>query len=190
MEFRCRPVEQQDFASVCGFPQNEDELFFLFPRASYPLTPLQLREAVDQRSDSTVVERDGEVVAFANFYRWETGGCCAVGNVVVAPAARGCGAGRFLIEHMINLAVAKHRAIEVRASCFNANVRGLLFYRSLGFTPFALEERRDGKDRRVALIHLRLGCSPGQPSVQRPLLPWKGGEFMLTMLLSARVVWK
>ena len=166
MEFRCRPVEQQDLARICGFPQNEDELFFLFPRASYPLTPSQLREAVDQRSDSTVVERDGEVVAFANFYRWETGGCCAVGNVVVAPTARGSGAGRFLIEHMINLAVAKHRAIEVRASCFNANVAGLLFYHALGFIPFALEERRDARARRVALIHLRLGRIAGSPSAR------------------------
>lgn len=160
MPFCCRPVDQQDFARICGFPQNAEELFFLFPKAVYPLTPSQLREAVSQRSDSTVVELDGKVVAFANFYRWETGGCCAIGNVVVAPAARGSGAGRYLIRQMIDLAVAKHRAAEVRVSCFNRNVAGLLFYHSLGFTPFALEERQDGKGQRVALIHLRLPCIP------------------------------
>ena len=85
MPFCCRPVDQQDFARICGFPQNAEELFFLFPKAVYPLTPSQLREAVAQRSDSTVVELDGKVVAFANFYRWKTGGCCAIANVVVAP---------------------------------------------------------------------------------------------------------
>jgi len=64
-----RPVEERDIRIVCGFPQNEDELFSLFPKAAFPLALPQLQEAIAQRSDSTVVELRGAVVAFANFYR-------------------------------------------------------------------------------------------------------------------------
>ncbi|MHB1322314.1 MAG: GNAT family N-acetyltransferase [Acidithiobacillus ferrivorans] len=63
----------------------------MFPKAEFPLSSSQLRDAIAQRSDSTVVELGGEVIAFANFYRWESGGRCSIGNVIVSPAARGRG---------------------------------------------------------------------------------------------------
>lgn len=149
-----RPVTEQDLPTICTFAQNEDELFYCFPKAAFPLTPAQLQGAIAQRSDSTVVELDGAVVAFANFYRWAQGSC-AIGNVIVAPAARGRGVGRYLIERMIELAFAKHQAAEVTVSCFNGNVAGLLLYPSLGFRPYAIEERQDRSGMRVALLHLR-----------------------------------
>jgi ribosomal protein S18 acetylase RimI-like enzyme len=151
-----RPVAEKDIQVICGLPQNEDEVFFLFPKAEFPLAPSQLQDAIAQRSDSTVVELDGEVVAFANFYRWEAGGCCSIGNVVVSPAARGRGIGRYLIEQMSSLAFSKHQAAEVTVSCFNQNIAGLLLYPKLGFQPYAIEERKDKKGNRVALIHMRL----------------------------------
>lgn len=151
-----RAVTVADIPLICGFPQNETELFFLFPKASYPLTPEQLRLAIAQRADSTVVERDGAVVGFANFYHWSQGGRCAIGNVMVAPAARGQGVGCYLMERMIERAFTHHDAAEVTVSCFNANVAGLLLYPRLGFQPYAVEERRDKQGHRVALIHMRL----------------------------------
>lgn len=156
-----RPVTAQDIPAICGFAQSEEELFFLFPKAEFPLTPAQLQDAIAQRSDATVVELDGAVVGFANFYRWERGGSCAIGNVVVAPVARGRGVGRYLIERMIELAFTRHQAGEVTVSCFNGNVAGLLLYPKLGFRPCAIEERRDRKGKRVALIHLRLPRKAG-----------------------------
>ena len=151
-----RPIAEKDIQVICGFPQSEDELFFLFPKAVFPLTPLQLQDVIEQRSDSTVVELSGEIVAFANFYRWESGGRCSIGNVIVSPAARGRGVGSYLIEQMIGLAFSKHQASEVTVSCFNQNVAGLLLYPKLGFQPYAVEERQDKKGNRTALIHLRL----------------------------------
>lgn len=151
-----RPVAEKDIPRICDFPQSEDELFFLFPKAIFPLAASQLRDAIAQRSDATVVELAGEVVAFANFYRWEAGGCCAIGNVVVSPAVRGRGVGRYLVERMIALAFSKHRAAEVTVSCFNRNVAGLLLYPKLGFRPYAVEERKDKQGNRIALVHMRL----------------------------------
>lgn len=156
MTLTYRPVAEKDIAAICGFPQSEEELFFMFPKAKFPLTPSQLRETIAERSDSTVVELDGEVVAFANFYRWAAGGCCSIGNVIVCPAARGRGIGRYLIEQMVALAFSKHRVAEVTISCFNRNIAGLLLYPKLGFQPYAVEERKDKKGNRVALINMRL----------------------------------
>jgi ribosomal protein S18 acetylase RimI-like enzyme len=156
MSLSHRPVAEKDIQLICGFPQNEDELFFLFPKAEFPLTPSQLQVAIAQRSDSTVVELDGEVVAFANFYRWESSGICSIGNVIVSPATRGRGVGSYLIKQMTVLAFSKHLATEVTVSCFNQNVAGLLLYPKLGFQPYAIEERKNRKGNQVALIHMRL----------------------------------
>ncbi len=151
-----RYINNKDIKTICGFPQSEEELFFLFPKAVFPLTPEQLQKAIAERSDSTIVEFDGEVAAFANFYRWDFGGRCSIGNVIVSPEVRGKGVGRYLIEQMIEIAFEKHKATEVTVSCLNRNIEGLLFYSGLGFQPFAIEERQDRKRRMVALIHMRL----------------------------------
>lgn len=149
-----RAVDAKDISTICAFPQNEEELFFMFPKAEYPLTPVRIGAAIDERSDSTVVLADGQVAGFANFYRWETGGRCSIGNVVIDPTLRGKGVGRYLVECMIGLAVSRHRAHEITISCFNRNTFGLLLYSKLGFTPHGIEERMDYAGNRVALIHM------------------------------------
>lgn len=155
MRISHRLVEKRDIQTICNFFQNEDELFFLSPEATFPLTPLQLQKQIEQRSDSTVVLLCGEIVAFANFYRWETGGRCSIGNVIVAPAVRVQGVARYLIEQMTNLAFSKYRAAEVTLSCFNQNIAGLLLYAKLGFQPYEIEERQGRQGNRVALIHMK-----------------------------------
>lgn len=150
-----RPVEPRDLSRICCFVQSAEELFFLFPKARYPLNTAQLQQAIDSRSDATVLLQDDQVVAFANFYRAEAGGICAIGNVIVDPAQRGQGLGRLLIGTMLELASQRYQANEVRISCFNHNTAGLLLYPQLGFAPFAIEPRLDWQGQRVALIHMR-----------------------------------
>jgi RimJ/RimL family protein N-acetyltransferase len=157
-----REVRTNEVPRICTFPQSAEELYFLFPKATHPLTAEQLQRAIDQRFDSTVVLDDGEVCGFANFYVREVGGTCAIGNVVVAPEARGKGAGRFLIETMATKALRKHGAREVKISCFNGNVAGLLLYSKLGFVPYAVERRLDPAGSRVALIHMRLSAEAAE----------------------------
>ncbi len=152
----CRPVEEADIPLVCRFPQSERELFFMHPKASYPLTCKQLKEAIDERRDSTVVLSDNRVSGFANFYVCEPHERCTIGNVVVAPEHRGNGVGKHLIETMIQLAFDKHKVKLVQIACFHENVTGLLLYSKLGFAPFSIEERQDRQGGRVALIHMKL----------------------------------
>jgi ribosomal protein S18 acetylase RimI-like enzyme len=154
--FTCRLVLEEDLPLICSFPQSEQELFFMFPKADYPLSVDQLKEAIHQRFDSTVVLLDGEVVGFANFYVCEEDVKCAIGNVIVSPKVRGKGAGRFLIKHMLHLAFDLHHVKQVEISCFNQNVTGLILYVKMGFKPVSIEERIDKQGSRVALIHMRM----------------------------------
>ncbi|MCO7592861.1 MULTISPECIES: GNAT family N-acetyltransferase [Pseudomonas] len=164
MRLNHRPAQPADIAAICRFPQGPDELFYMFPKASYPLTPAQLSEAIAQRSGSTVVEADDEVLGFANFYKAEHGGVCALGNVVVAPKARGRGVARYLVQCMIDKAREQFAAREVWVSCFNHNTAGLLLYPQLGFVPFGIEERQAPEGGRVALVQMRqVLCDPDKP---------------------------
>lgn len=150
-----RPVRDDDLAAICSFARSAEELYYLAPRAAFPLTPAQLAAAIAQRSDSSVVCRDGQVLAFANIYKREHG-ACYVGNVAVAAQARRQGVARFLMQRMARLAAERYGASELRVSCFNPNTAGLLLYQRLGYTPFALEERLDSRQQPIVLIHLRL----------------------------------
>lgn len=155
MTLSFRPVQTADIPAICGFAQSADEAFFFFPKGTWPVTPEQLAAAIAQRSDSSVVVEGDEVLAFANFYQWEQGGVCSLGNVLVSPAARGRGVARFLVEQMIEVARQRHQAREMKVSCFNHNTAGLLLYPQLGFLPFGIVERQDHAGRRVALVQMR-----------------------------------
>lgn len=155
MNLSQRSVTPADILALCDFPQTPDELFYMFPKANYPLTPEQLSEAIAQRSGSTVIEADGEIVGFANFYKAEHGGICALGNVVVAPTARGQGVARYLVQCMIGLAREQFAAKEVWVSCFNHNTAGMLLYPQLGFVPFGIEKRQAPDGSRVALVQMK-----------------------------------
>jgi ribosomal protein S18 acetylase RimI-like enzyme len=122
-----------------------------------------LQDAIAKRSDSTVVELAGEVVAFANFYRWEAGGTCSIGNVIVSPATRGRGIGRYLIEQMTSLAFSKHLASEVTVSCFNQNVAGLLLYSKLDFGRMPSRNEKAGK--KIRLRSSTCGYPEMQPNI-------------------------
>lgn len=153
MVFNYRAVQTANFPTICSFATNAEELFYCFPKAHYPLTPEQLAQAVNSRSDSTVVLLCNQVVGFANFYQWEQG-TCVIGNVMVSPHYRGQGVARFLMSTMGNIAKTKHNAHTLKVSCFNTNTSGLILYKRLGFQPYALEERTTPSNKATILIHL------------------------------------
>jgi len=151
-----RPVQKEDIPLLCRFPRSAEELFFLFPKATYPLTRQQLQDAIDHRFDATVVLWEGKPAGFANFYICKPGEECHIGNVIVNPQVRRKGVGKYVIQTMINIAFEKHAVQEVHISCFHRNVVGLLLYAKLGFKPFAIEERVDYEGQRIALIKLKM----------------------------------
>ena len=147
-----RPATLDDLPEVIRFPQNAEELFFCYPKAVWPLNVEQLAAAMVERRDSTVALLDGRVAGFANFYQWQQGEACALGNLMIAPWARGQGVARYLVTTMEQLAREHHQATRMRVSCFNTNSAGLLLYPALGYALSGLIERRDPQGARVALL--------------------------------------
>lgn len=150
-----RPAMDNDLPQVVAIPQDAEELFFCYPKGHWPFTVEQLTNAVAARQASTVVELDGRVVAFANFYASEPGHYCALGNVMVAASARGKGVAHYLIAQMEQIARERFAAQEMQVSCFNANSAGLLLYPKLGYEVYDVQERCDHRGQRVALLQFR-----------------------------------
>jgi len=139
-----RPLRREDLQAVCSLPQNAEELYYMYPKAVYPLTPEQLEEALRTRLEATVVLHGGTVVAYANLYTAgdDPGGeSCWLGNVIVAASHRGKGAARYLVETMESIAKNRLNAKRLRLVCHNTNTRGLLFYHKLGYRPFGVSPR-------------------------------------------------
>ncbi len=151
-----RPLEDKDLEHICTFPQTEEELFYMFPRAYYPLMPEQLLEVARSRHDSTVVIADGCVAGYGNFIEVKQGDYCSIGNIITEPSARKKGVASYLIRVFVDMAFQRYSANYVRISCFNNNTPGLLLYHKLHFRPAELEERRTLDGGRVALIHMHL----------------------------------
>ena len=154
-EFSSRSVEMEDLEFICKLPQGEEELFFMSPKADYPLSVCQLEAAIQVRKDSTVILFHGKIVGFANFYVQEMNAYCSIGNVIVDPRYRNKGIGKYLIGTMEKIAKEKYNATEVRLSCFNQNTKGILLYTKLGYKPYdiVIWEGRSGE--RHALIEMK-----------------------------------
>jgi len=148
-----RSLQLGDYETLCSLPQNENELFFMFPKAVYPLTPDQIEEAVRNRLEPTVILHNNTIAAYANLYNYD-GESCWLGNVIVAPGYRGKGASQYLIETMESIAKQKLNVKRLRLVCHNTNTRGLLFYRKQGYKPFDISLRRKPSGEYIAGIYM------------------------------------
>lgn len=146
-----RAATADDLDQVLGFVRNADELFFAFPRAHWPFSREQLAAAFAERQGSTLALLDNRPAGFANFYQSVPGEYCALGNLMIAPWARGHGVAQYLVGVMEQLARRDFQARELRASCFNDNSAGLLLYARLGYPLQGIVERQRGQQR-VALV--------------------------------------
>ncbi|KAA0685520.1 GNAT family N-acetyltransferase [Azospirillum brasilense] len=154
--FSHRPLADADIPNICRFARDREELYFLFPRATWPLTPEQVRASLAVRRDPMVVLRGGEVVGYANFATFEAECSASLGNVSVAPWARRTGVAKHLVRIMMDRAFDHHGLPELVLRCFNTNTPGLLLYAALGFVPIAVEERTAPWGDRLALFTLRI----------------------------------
>lgn len=150
-----RLAQTSDLGKVRQLPQNKEELFFMFPKADYPLSVEQLQTVVENRSDSTVILLDNKIVGFANFYEVKENNYCSIGNVIISSNFRNKGIGKYLIETMEFIALEKYNVREIHISCFNINTKGILLYSKLGYLPYEIEERLDKEGCKVGLIKMK-----------------------------------
>jgi RimJ/RimL family protein N-acetyltransferase len=139
--YSLRPVKVEDFPAICFMPLNEEELYYMFPSANYPLTPEQMEQALKTREKPTVIlDENHTVIGYANFYGREKGVHCWLGNVIVAPECRGTGAAEFLIRSMMDIAKNELTVPTLKLVCHHTNPRALFFYTKLGFKPFGIKK--------------------------------------------------
>ena len=151
---RIRAASPADYQAVVDMIGSEEELFKVYPAGRFPLTTQQVQGLAETRTDLTVLEEEGRVVGFANLYDHAPTSYVFIGNVIVNPMYRGKGFGRKLVKYMSHIAFSKYAVDSIRISVFSCNHPALFLYGSLGFKPYAMEERRDYQGRRTVLLHL------------------------------------
>lgn len=149
-----RPLQDKDADIICGFAQSAEELFFAFPKATFPLTPDVLIAAARQRFSPTVVLQDGAVVSYANFIKVKDKGFCTIGNLMVHPDHRRNGVATYLVKEMMHIAFETYCARFLRAACFSHNQAAYQLYHRLGFKPGEMEQRVMSDSTPVLLVNL------------------------------------
>jgi len=152
-DFSYRELREADAALIATFPSTSQELFFMFPHATPPLTKKQILDLAGFRKVPTVALCGGEVAGYANIIECEDG-TCEVGNVVVAPKFRRRGVGAYLLRIMEKRAAEEYGAMRLRADCFSDNTAALFFYDRLGYKPAGLKAWERANGRRTAQIFM------------------------------------
>ncbi len=153
--FSNRSFIEKDAGIIVEFPQSKDELFYMFPKADFPLQPETLIKQSKLRFSPTVVLFNDDVVGYGNFICVKYGDFCSIGNIVVNPLLRRTGIATYLIGTMLGMAFKKQNAKYVQISCFSQNTSGLLLYKKLGFASYEIESREKHNGKQVDLIHMR-----------------------------------
>jgi len=150
-----RSLIKSDYETICSFPRNAEELYYMFPSATFPLTPEQIEESVKNRMMPTAFFYNNELAAFANLYGLEDDHCW-LGNVIVSPRHRGKGVARYLIETMSAIAVKELSVQKLKLVCHNTNTRALLLYTKNRFIPYEISVREKPNGEKIAGIHMEL----------------------------------
>lgn len=151
-----RPMLEEDISTVCGFTQTPEELFFAWRGAAWPLTPDEMRRLLPLRVDPTTFLLKGAPVGFAALGGFKLGESCGLGSVMVAPACRGHGVGRYLLRVMVDRALLHHRLSHMDIYCYAHNTPGLLLYAGAGMRPWRVEARAGLDGARIALVIFRV----------------------------------
>lgn len=153
MDFIAATTEH--FQGISALVPTAEDLYRIFPNATFPLDKAQLTQLKAQRKELTVLMEGERVIAFANLYKVKENQSAFIGNVIVAKSHRGQGIGQAIILYMRDLCINKYAA-QVHLSVFSFNTEALLLYTKLGFKPYSIERRINLSQKYDALIHLKL----------------------------------
>jgi ribosomal protein S18 acetylase RimI-like enzyme len=157
-----RNAHKNDYPSICNLVKTKEELFLIYPAARFPLTIHMLEQLALKRLALTVVELEKRIIGFANLYAFTPDKEVFIGNVIIEDQQRGSGTGKMLIQHMLDIAFIELNVANVNISVFNENTPALNLYYSLGFTPYAFDQRVSPDGNKVILIHNSLNKSDRQ----------------------------
>ncbi|MDF2669569.1 MAG: hypothetical protein K0R67_1875 [Paenibacillus sp.] len=157
-----RGAMRDDCAHICKFPQNSEEVFYMFPSGQFPLQAEAMQEKAESRWQPTVVLDGDRIAGYGNMYGFEEGKHAWLGNFIINPEYRGKGAGPALIQEMIRLAGDVLGVPKLLLVCHHTNLRALLFYAKLGFKPFDLHQMKNHLGETIVGIQMQIATSKGQ----------------------------
>ncbi|MEK5254464.1 GNAT family N-acetyltransferase [Paenibacillus sp. FSL F4-0125] len=157
MKYSYRKAVSTDYATICAFPKDSTEVFFMSPKLEYPLTSEQLEQAAQGRDKQTVIlnEHD-QVIGYANLYYQQEQELYWLGNVIISPDYRGKGAAEYLIHTMLAAAKEDLQLHELHLVCHNVNTKGMLLYSRLGFKPYEIVKRTGPQETTIAGIFMKI----------------------------------
>ncbi len=155
---RLRPFDKLFAPVVAGWARNDDELFWLAPSTSPPLTARKVIGWTRPKDRPLLLFRDGESepcgygelnpLNNSHDHVW-------VGHVVLAPHLRGCGLGRKLADLLIREAFSDPRVQRLSMVVFPENTAAVRCYEAVGFRLTSREQHRF-RPRRDVYTMLRL----------------------------------
>lgn len=154
MRLSYRDVKEEDIPFICELPENKEVLFYMFPKADYPLSEDQLKKVHQTRFEPTVFLEDEKIVGYANLYQYEDETAPYVGHVILDREKRGKGYGRFIVKTMIEKAMEKFNTNIVKLAVFRDNIPVYNLYRHLGFKMYKIAVRKDTKGADRFLIFM------------------------------------
>ncbi|SMX33088.1 GNAT family N-acetyltransferase [Octadecabacter ascidiaceicola] len=134
-----RPATQDDSTAIAAFwnPQIRETVVTF---NSVTKSPDEVAQMIAQRPCFLVVEIDGVVLGFATYDQFRGG----IGyahtmehTIILAPEASGQGAGRALMQVLMDHARAADTHVLVAGVC-EENAAGVAFHRALGFEEIAV----------------------------------------------------
>lgn len=145
-----------DLKTIVELPENEMALFYMFPKATYPLSAEQLEKVIKNRFESTVFILDKKIIGYANLYLYKDEKEPYIGNVILSQKYRGRGFGKEIVQTMIQKAKEKFKTDSIKIAVFKSNTNVYGMYKSLGFEEFGTEEREDFRGEQQELVFMGL----------------------------------
>lgn len=163
MDVSFRPIVEDDFEPLCDLVASEEELFVFYDKGNWPLTVPQVRRLIGKRMEPTVMLHRGKVIGFGDFYNYVKGRSVFIGNIAIAPSARGKGLGRRLVSHLLDRAFRGHDLPSARMHVYGRNLPALRLYAKMGFAPYAMKIKSDYRGDPALVLNLRLRRDQWRP---------------------------
>ena len=149
-----RDTKDEDLSYICKLPVNAKEVFFISSKLSFPLGITQFQEYTQNNIHKTTFSINDIPVGYADFYKYENDDKLYLGNILLSYQYRGAGYGRFIMNTMLEK--LKQESQKTAYLCVsNENVKQILLYKDMGFTPYDVDKRIDYDKKLKCVIFMK-----------------------------------
>jgi ribosomal protein S18 acetylase RimI-like enzyme len=137
-----RPAKLDDLSTILRWiPDAQACLLWAGPKVRYPATAESVWEDIVASEENAfcLVEDDRNAIGFGQILLPESQ-VAHLARIIIDPAKRGNGHGRFLCLRLMGIAVNRYSVLRFTLNVYQTNNAALSLYRSLGFTERVQQE--------------------------------------------------